>query len=116
MRLQGVTRTPKSILVERLDMAKITLFEFNPQGNIQIGPGSEGEGGLLDLPMGESEQTEMESAEQEDGGGGIAKIVVPLVALVAIAAVARYLTGGEDEEALEEESEGRLQQYTTTTE
>ena len=101
-------------------MAKITLFEFNPQGNIQIGPGSEGEEGLLGFTPGEQAETSAETGEsEEEGGGGIAKIVVPLVALVAIAAAVRFMGGGESEAEFEEEeaeSEGGIQRFTTTTE
>ncbi len=87
-------------------MASITLFEFSPQGDIQIGPSGAGEEGLLSISTSEDAEMDAED-EQDESGGGLAKVIVPLVALIAIA----------DEEAeLGEESGGRLDQFKTTTE
>ncbi|HMB50563.1 hypothetical protein [Natronoarchaeum rubrum] len=97
-------------------MAKITLFEFNPEGNIQIGPSGEGEEGLLSIATGEDAELDEDIEEDDESGGGLAKVIVPLVALIAIAAAVRYVSGGEDEEELGEESGGRLDQFKTTTE
>lgn len=117
MRLQAVTPTPKSILDERSDMAKITLFEFNPEGSIQIGPAGPGEEGLLSIATSDDAELDTGPDEEDESGGGIAKFVVPLVALVAIAAAVRYFSGGEEmDEEFDEESEGRFKQFKTTTE
>jgi len=98
-------------------MAKITLFEFNPKGNIQIGPSGEGEDGLLSIATGEDAELDAEDEQDDESGGGLAKVIVPLVALIAIAAAVRYVSGGEEDEAeLGEESGGRLDQFKTTTE
>ncbi|WP_143824889.1 hypothetical protein [Natronoarchaeum philippinense] len=95
-------------------MAKITLFEFSPEGSVQVGPSSPGEEGLLSISTDEDAETDAE-AEDEESGGGLAKVIVPLLVLVAIGAAIRYATG-ETEEDLDEESEGRLEQFKTTTE
>jgi len=99
-------------------MASITLFEFSPQGDIQIGPSSAGEEGLLSIATSEDAELDEDVEEDEEGGGGLAKVIVPLVALIAIAAAVRYVSGGEVEEETElgEESGGRLDQFKTTTE
>jgi len=98
-------------------MASITLFEFSPQGDIQIGPSSAGEEGLLSIATDEDAEMDAETEDEDGGGGGLAKVIVPLIALIAIAAAVRYVSGGgEVEGELGEESEGRLDQFKTTTE
>lgn len=98
-------------------MASITLFEFSPQGDIQIGPSGAGEEGLLSISTSEDAEMDAEDEQDESGGGGLAKVIVPLVALIAIAAAVKYVRGGgEIEDELGEESEGRLDQFKTTTE
>ncbi|MFC6728108.1 hypothetical protein ACFQDG_05570 [Natronoarchaeum mannanilyticum] len=97
-------------------MASITLFEFSPQGDIQIGPSGAGEEGLLSIATSEDAEMDAED-EQDESGGGLAKVIVPLIALIAIAAAVKYVRGGgELEDELDEESGGRLDQFKTTTE
>lgn len=98
---------------------KITLFEIHPHGNVQLGRGNGGDGGgMLGLGSEEMEEETEEMGAEEESGGGLGRVLLPLIALVVIAAAVKYLGGEEMEEETEEadEAEGRLNRYTTTTE
>ncbi|MFC7115336.1 hypothetical protein ACFQH2_10795 [Natronoarchaeum sp. GCM10025703] len=100
-------------------MAKITLFEFNPRGRIQVGPsGPDGEG----LFSAEIDETGEEEAveEAEDSGLSITTVLLPLVILAAIGVAVRMLTGEDEEEEeeaeIEAEESGPIDRFTSTTE
>lgn len=101
-------------------MAKITLFEFNPRGRIQIGPSGPDDDGLFSANIdrtGEDGEGE-EMPGDDDSGLSIAAVLIPLVILAAIGVAVKVLLGGDDEEELEfeEEDETEVSQFSSTTE
>lgn len=112
---------PKFLLAELSYMAKITLFEFNPRGRIQIGPSGNGDEGLFSAELGQPTEPEEETTlEEDESGGGVAKVILPLLVLAVLAVAIRVITGGDEEveeiDAEEEEAPGRLDRFTSTTE
>ena len=102
-------------------MAKITLFEFNPRGRIQIGPSGPDDEGLFSADIDRTDDDgaeDVETAEEDDSGLGIAAVLIPLVILAVLGVAVKTLLGGDDEEELEpkEESEGTISRFTSTTE
>ncbi|MCL9813727.1 hypothetical protein [Natranaeroarchaeum aerophilus] len=103
-------------------MAKITLFEFNPRGRIQIGPSGPDDEGLFSADIDRTDEDggeEAETAEEDDSGLGIAAVLIPLVILAVIGVAVKTLLGGDDEEEeleLDEEEEGPVSRFTSTTE
>jgi len=98
-----LTHIHKSPLVEQLRMAKITLFEFNPRGRIQVGPSGPDDKGLFSAEIDRTDEEGEEEAveEAEDSGLSITTVLLPLVILAVIAVAVRMMTG-EDEEEVEE--------------
>lgn len=119
--LRVLTHIHKLPLVEQIRMAKITLFEFNPRGRIQVGPsGPDGEG-LFSAEIDETGEEEEEAVEEaEDSGLSITTVLLPLVILAAIGVAVRMLTGEDEEEEEEAEIEadesGPIDRFTSTTE
>lgn len=101
-------------------MAKITLFEFNPRGRIQIGPSGPDGDGLFSAEIDRADDVEedVEADADESGGLSILTVLLPLVILAGIGVAVKALTGDEDDEAeeLEEGEEGPIDRFTSTTE
>lgn len=97
-------------------MAKITLFEFNPRGRIQIGPSGPDDDGLFSAEIDRTDDEE-EMTEGDDSGIGIATVLIPLMILAGIGVAVKVLTGRDEEEPeLEESDEGPIDRFTSTTE
>ncbi len=121
-----MTHMPKLPLVEHTDMAKITLFEFNPRGRIQIGPAGPGDSGLFTAELlpeekdTDGEEADADEIDEDESGGSIAKVLIPLVLLAVIAVAVKTFTGRGEEELDEidgdEQESGRLDRFTSTTE